>query len=165
MKTGCVIKGRHFKNSHIYNLITASVLILHHLPRFSIIAICNFKLRNKLHHSEVLCTLSDDARETFYFLEINLKGEQRKMKDSAGFEHWLSRVTGTVSLTWIHSERLLWAGDQAFVFPDLSSRANWGCQVKVSMPHVRKVLEDESCSSEMSRDFIPRGSEQPAVFE
>lgn len=33
------------------------------------------------------------------------------------------------------------------------------------MPHVRKELEAESCPSEMSRDFIPRGSVQPAVFE
>lgn len=33
------------------------------------------------------------------------------------------------------------------------------------MPHVLKELEAESCSSEMRRDFIPRGSEQPVVFE
>lgn len=75
------------------------------------------------------------------------------------------RLSGAFILTWIHSERLLLAGDQAFVFPCLSRRAKWGCHVKLSMPQVRKELEAEICLSETSRDFIPSGSEQPAVFE
>lgn len=78
-------------------------------------------------------------------------------------QYWHFRTV--VSLTWIHSERLLCAGDQAFVFPCLSSRANWGCHVNVSIPHVQKELEAVIWPSEMSRDFIPKGSEQPAVFE
>lgn len=148
------------------DLIIAGVLVFHRSPWLSIITVSHFKHGHKLHHPKVLGPLSDDAREAFCLLQIDLVKDQRKQLHQKTFFFKQQRhFSCNVCLTWIHSERLLCAGAQAFVFPCLSSRANWGCHVKVSMPHVRKELEAESCPSEMSRDFIPRGSEQPAVFE
>jgi len=69
------------------------------------------------------------------------------------------------SPTCSHSDWLVVAAVQALVLPCLSRRAKCGCQVKASMPQVRKVLEDVIWRSDTNRDFMPIGSEQPEVFE
>lgn len=50
------------------DLIIAGVLLLHHIPRLSIITVSNFKHGHKLHHPEVLRPLSDDACEALCLL-------------------------------------------------------------------------------------------------
>lgn len=60
------------------DLFIVSVLLLHHGPRLSVVAICNFKLGDKLHHSKILRPLSDDACDAFCPLQINLTFEREK---------------------------------------------------------------------------------------
>lgn len=60
------------------DLIIAGVLLLHHVPRLSIITVSNFKHGHKLHHPEVLRPLSDDACEALCLLQIDLVKERRK---------------------------------------------------------------------------------------
>lgn len=67
------------------DLITASVSVFNDTPRLSVITVRNFKLWNKLHHPEVLRTLSDDACELFCFTEIHLTSEQKKKENSKIF--------------------------------------------------------------------------------
>lgn len=50
------------------DLIIVGVVPLHRAPRLPIVAVSDFKHRHKLHHSKVLGSLSDDAREALRLL-------------------------------------------------------------------------------------------------